>query len=238
MIDHLPIYIAVIFGLTTAATCWLFFNSIRHASSAITRNKSGYLLLGMIVWLFVQAALTLIGDYSEEPLPFPPKILLLGILPAMLTLVGLFLFPRGRLFIDSLPLQHLTYLNVVRIPVELVLYWLSIEAVIPELMTFVGRNFDILAGITAPLIAYFGFTRRSLNNSWILLWNVICLLLLINIIVNAFLSAPTPIQQFAFDQPNIAILYFPFSWLPTFVVPIVLFGHLASIRQLWKGMTR
>jgi len=55
--------------------------------------------------------------------------------------------------------------------------------------------------------------------------------------VNALFSAPSPIQKFAFDQPNIAILNFPFSWLPTFIVPIILFGHLTSIRQLIKYKT-
>ena len=101
-------------------------------------------------------------------------------------------------------------------------------------MTFEGRNFDILAGITAPIIAYFGLTKTTLSRQTILLWNFICLALLLNIVINALLSAPSPIQKFAFDQPNIAILNFPFSWLPTFIVPIVLFGHLTSIRQLFK----
>jgi hypothetical protein len=41
-----------------------------------------------------------------------------------------------------------------------------------------------------------------------------------------------PFQQFAFDQPNIAVLYFPFIWLPSCVVPLVLLSHLAAIRQL------
>jgi hypothetical protein len=50
-------------------------------------------------------------------------------------------------------------------------------------------------------------------------------------------STPSPLQKIAFDQPNIAILNFPFSWLPTFIVPIVLLGHLVSIRQLLKEKT-
>jgi hypothetical protein len=104
-------------------------------------------------------------------------------------------------------------------------------------MTFEGRNFDIIAGISAPIIAYFGLTKTKLNKKTILLWNFICLGLLANIVVNALFSAPSPIQKFAFDQPNIAILNFPFSWLPTFIVPIVLFGHLISIRQLMKYKT-
>ena len=102
-------------------------------------------------------------------------------------------------------------------------------------MTFEGRNFDILAGLTAPLVYYFGFIKPRLSRKTMLAWNFICLLLLINIIVNAVLSAPFPFQQFAFDQPNIAVLYFPFIWLPCCVVPLVLFAHLAAIRQLAKN---
>jgi hypothetical protein len=155
-------------------------------------------------------------------------------MPAILLLVILFTTKKGRLFIDSLPLEKLTYLHVIRIPVEMVLYWLFLSKAIPELMTFEGRNFDIVAGITAPIVAYFGFTKAKLGRQTILIWNIICLALLLNIVMNAFLSAPSPLQQFAFEQPNIAILNFPFSWLPTFVVPVVLFAHLVSIRQLLK----
>ncbi|HZF66041.1 MAG TPA: hypothetical protein VEZ55_16225, partial [Chitinophagaceae bacterium] len=68
----------------------------------------------------------------------------------------------------------------------------------------------------------------------LLLWNFLCLALLLIIVVNALFSAPSPFQKFAFEQPNIAIFHFPFSWLPTFIVPIVLFSHLTLIRQLMK----
>jgi hypothetical protein len=40
------------------------------------------------------------------------------------------------------------------------------------------------------------------------------------------------VNGFAFDQPNIAVLYFPFNWLPSCIVPLVLLSHLAAIRQL------
>ena len=72
----------------------------------------------------------------------------------------------------------------------------------------------------------------------ILIWNFICFGLLINIVVNAILSAPFPFQKFAFDHPNIAILYFPFVWLPCCIVPIVLLSHLAAIRQIINALTK
>jgi len=99
-------------------------------------------------------------------------------------------------------------------------------------MTFSGRNFDILAGITAPFVYYFVFFKKSISKKGLLIWNIICLLLLLNIVVNAILSTPIPIQQFAFDQPNLAILHFPMVWLPTFVVPAVLFSHIVAIYRL------
>jgi hypothetical protein len=30
------------------------------------------------------------------------------------------------------------------------------------------------------------------------------------------------------------VLYLPYSWLPSIIVPLVLFSHLAAIRQLLK----
>jgi hypothetical protein len=234
MIDNLPIFISLFFGLTTVATLLLFTWTIRKSNSEITRQKSMSILIGLTVWLAIQTILTLTNIYNTDTNSFPPKIMLCGILPTIFTILFLFATQKGRQFIDSLPLKNLTYLNVVRIPVEIVLFWLFLNKAIPELMTFEGRNFDIIAGITAPFIAYFGLTKNKLNRTVILIWNFICLGLLLNIVVNALFSAPSPIQKFAFEQPNIAILNFPFSWLPTFIVPIVLFGHLTSIRQLLK----
>jgi hypothetical protein len=238
MIENLPTYISIIFGLTTVSTLLLFVWTIRNSNSELTRKKATFIFIGLTIWLVIQAVLTLNNIYNTDTNSFPPKIMLLGILPTILTICLLFSTTKGRKFIDSLPLKNLTYLNIVRIPVEIILFWLFLKKAIPELMTFEGRNFDILAGITAPFIAYFGFTKLKISRKAILIWNFICLGLLINIVLNALFSAPSPIQKFAFDQPNIAILYFSFSWLPTFIVPIILFGHFTSIRQLWKRKTK
>ncbi|MBD1209684.1 MAG: hypothetical protein H9535_14720 [Ignavibacteria bacterium] len=237
MINNLPTYISLTFGLTTVATLLFFIWTMRNSNSEQTRKNANPIFIGLTMWLIIQAVLTLQNIYNTDTNSFPPKIMLWGIFPTIFTIILLFVTSIGRNFIDSLPLKNLAFLNIVRIPVEIVLFWLFLNKAIPELMTFEGRNFDIIAGITAPIIAYFGFTKTKLNRQTILIWNFICLGLLINIIVNALFAAPSPIQKFAFDQPNIAILHFPFSWLPTFIVPIVLFGHLTSIRQLLKHTT-
>jgi len=99
-------------------------------------------------------------------------------------------------------------------------------------MTFEGRNWDILSGITAPLVWFLGYRQRTLPRWVLFTWNLVCLGLLFNIVGNAILAAPFDFQQQAFDQPNIAVLYFPYVWLPAVVVPLVLLSHLVALRGL------
>lgn len=232
MIKDLPLYITVIFQLTVLVTLFLFYVTILKSASEIVRNKSTLILASLMLWLAIQAVLTLNGTYNTDLNAVPPKILILGVAPAAFTIVLLFSTRRGKKFIDSLPLSNITYLNIVRIPVELVLYWLYTEHTVPKSMTFEGQNFDIISGITAPVAAWL-LTSGS-NRKLILTWNFICLGLLIHVVFTGIFSAPTPFQKFDFAQPNVAILHFPFCWLPAFIVPVVLFGHLVSIRRLFS----
>ncbi len=219
--ENLPAYISIVFALTTIFTVGLFYKAT---------NNSKPILIILLMWLALQSAIALTGFYTITD-TIPPRFLLL-VFPPLLFIIALFITSKGRQFIDSLDIKTLTILHTVRIPVEIVLFWLFVGKTVPELMTFEGRNFDILSGLSAPIIFYFGFIKKQIDKKLILLWNFICLALLINIVANAVLSAPFPFQQFAFDQPNIAVLYFPFNWLPSCVVPLVLLSHLATIRQL------
>ena len=180
--------------------------------------------------MIVQSIVSLTGFYTDTD-DTPPKFVLL-LAPPVLFIGFLFASRQGRKYIDGLSSRFLVLLHVIRFPVEVILFFLFIHHGIPKLMTFEGVNFDILSGLTAPVIYYFGFVKKKLPATVILLWNIGCLGLLVNIVVHAIFAAPFPFQKIAFDQPNIAVLYFPFTILPSVIVPIVLFCHLASIRQV------
>ena len=231
MLENLPQYISLVFSFTVIATLILFFLIIFNSKDF--SNKSNAIILFLTLWLILQMILSFYNFYNSDTLSFPPRFLIL-ILPPLLTIIILFSTQSGKTFIDGLPIFYLTLLNIVRVPVEIVLYWLFLNKAVPEIMTFNGNNFDILSGITAPIIAYWGLHKKLFNKKIILLWNFIALGLLLNIVFTAIFSAPFSFQKFAFEQPNIAVLFFPFSWLPAFIVPVVLFCHLASIRQLIK----
>jgi hypothetical protein len=219
--ENLPLYISIVIGLTTLLTL-AFVNKATHHSRPF--------VIGIALWLLLQSIISLTGFYTNS-YSIPPRFPL-TILPPVLLIAALFFTSKGRRFIDSLDVKTLTLLHAIRIPVELVLYWLFLHKAIPEIMTFEGRNFDILSGLTAPFIYYFGFIKKQLSSGVILLWNFACLGLLINIVSIAILAVPTPFQKLAFDQPNVAVLYFPFVWLPCFIVPVVLLSHLTAIRSI------
>lgn len=219
--EHLPFYIKLIFILSTIFSVLMLYKAGNYSKSIILITLS---------WLALQAVVSLSGFYTVTS-TIPPRFALLVFPPVILIAVSFFT-RKGRNILDGFSLKTLTLLHLVRIPVELGLYGLYLHRVVPEIMTFEGRNFDILCGLTAPIVYYFGYIKKVLNSKVLIAWNILCLLSLANIVSTAVLSAPFPIQQFAFDQPNVALLYFPFVWLPCCIVPGVLLAHLVTIKRL------
>lgn len=230
MLPAFPWYITLLFLISVLLSLYFLFKGLQQ-SAQISGNTVLVKAIGLIaVWLALQSALGYIGFYRHYN-SVPPRFLL-AVLPPLLVILFLFLYKPTLVFIKNIPLTTLTWLHTVRILVEIVLYYCFLHSVVPQIMTFGGRNFDIIAGLTAPLVAYFGAQKGILQKRQILLWNLICLGFLLNIVITAVLSAPFPFQQFGFAQPNIAVFYFPFILLPAFVVPLVLFAHLAAIAKL------
>jgi hypothetical protein len=120
--------------------------------------------------------------------------------------------------------------QVFRVPVEWVLHLLYLQGVVPVQMTFHGQNLDVLSGLTAPLVAWLAATGR-IGARGILLWNCLGLLLLANIVTIAVLSTP-PLRFYATEPANTFVTRLPWVWLPGFLVPAALLGHLLTFRKL------
>lgn len=215
--NQLPIYIPIVFMATVIMGLYLLYKATRSYT----------VLLIAIGWLLLQAIVSLTGFYSDTT-TLPPRMIFLVIPPIVLIIV-LFATVKGRRLIKTLSLEWLVLASIIRLPVEFVLLWLAIHGVVPYLMTFEGFNFDIISGITAPLIWYFMFYKKHFHRGIFIAWNLVCIGLLLNVVIRALLSVPTPFQKFAFSQPNVAVLYFPYTWLPGFLVPLVLFAGLAGL---------
>lgn len=223
--DSLPLQI-----LFLASVFWAYALVVRSLyASGLNRRSRMLAAIILFDWILLQGLLSWKGVYANYPQAMPPFLLLFAVFPCVLVILFLMLSPVGRRFQNSLSQDALLWIHTVRMPVEFGLYLLYRHQLVPQLMTFEGRNFDILAGLSALLLLWLLRTRR-LHRTLLIGWNVIGLVLLMNIVVHGLLSAPSPIQQLAFDQPNVALLHFPYALLPVFIVPAVLRAHLSSLR--------
>ena len=224
MLQNIPIYLHLLMYLGIAIALFGLLKSSKAKKEVLW--VSAFLLA-------IQSILSFSGFYLKTD-SLPPHFPLL-IIPSIGVILYLFISQKGKTWLDGLDAKWLVLLHILRIPIEFMLLGLFLHKALPEIMTFEGLNFDILAGISAPFIYYFYYVKKRLNKKVVIIWNVVCLALLINILVIAIFSVDWPFQKFGFNQPNKAILQFPFSFLPGYVVPVVLFSHLVSLRTLLKN---
>ncbi|MGV3595796.1 MAG: hypothetical protein ACO1NK_11130 [Sediminibacterium sp.] len=222
--NNVPLYLPLGFVATVLLTCY-FLIKAAHGNRILASL--------LIIWMVGQSVVAITGFYTNMQ-TIPPRFMAMLLPPVTLILI-MFATRKGQNFIDLLRPDQLSLLHIVRVPVEFCLFALYSYQLVPQLMTFEGINFDIISGITAPLIAYFGYHKKVLSKTVLLIWNLICLGLLVNIAFHGILSVPSPFQRFGFEQPNIGLTYFPYIFLPGLIVPAVLFAHLSSIRQLLKS---
>lgn len=192
----------------------------------IGTGKDKRVLFLSILWMLFIGAIAFTG-FFENTSVIPPRFLLVIAGGILLTVYFYRIVNSAKL-----NTRYLFAVHTLRVPVEIGLYQLFLEKKVPIFMTFKGWNFDILVGISAILIiGYLMISKNKLSRFFKLWWNGIGIVLLAIIVGIAILSSPLPIQQIAFNQPNVAVLEFPFIFLPAYIVPVVLLSHLLVIRD-------
>ena len=191
-------------------------------------GKDRRLILPLSAWALALGVLAYLRVF-EHTTSTPPPMLVLFV---VILLVAYLLYKR--IDITRINPVVLISIHIFRIPVELMLYELFEAGEIPELMTFAGWNYDIVVGATALLLVLYWLLVRPPSTKLLQLWNVFGLIMLGIIVTLAILSAPLPLQQLAFDQPNTAVLRFPFTLLPGIVVLLVFVAHLLELKRLSK----
>lgn len=220
MIENLPIWIDWVFIFTVLLTIgWFHF----------ANGKPQKLTLVIIIWSMGQAILAHSGFYQRTEL-MPPRFLIV-IIPVLAFIIFGLTKKRLNWITENRQIELSTFLHTIRIPVEIVLFYLFVNEMVPELMTFDGRNYDILAGLSAPIIGIL-WSKKYIGRKTLIVWNIIALLSVLSIFANGILSSELPIQMFGFEQPNKAINYFPFILLPATIVPIVIYTHITDIIKL------
>lgn len=223
------------------ATTILFFGlllarlkkSLAATSFTETKKKKIFIgtLIALVVWSIVSAILSLTGILSDFS-TFPPKIIIVLIIP-LITIIWAVWTKETKEILLHTPPQSIIWIQSFRIVVEILLWRLFVDNLAPIQMTFEGRNFDILSGLTALVVAYL-VANDKLSRPIVIAWNFACLGLLINIVTVAILSMPTPFRVFMNEPANTIVTRFPVVWLPALLVPLAYGLHFLSLRQ-WSG---
>lgn len=171
------------------------------------------------------AASGLLRNWNAIP---PPFFLLLVAIVFLALLIAF--TPLGRRLAFGIPLWVLVLTQSFRLPLELAMHRLTTLGIMPEQMTFTGRNYDIVTGTTALLVA--GLLRSGRSGYLVArLWNALGFLLLLNVVMVALLSTPR-FHVFGVDRLNVFVTYPPFVWLPAVMVLAALTGHILIFRAL------
>ena len=226
--DSIPNYVPGTFIAIVLSVLAFLTYAVSSASPGKKNLTPSIVLTVLFGWIFLVSVLTFNGFFQNFTSP-PRLLVFVGL--TLLSIISLFILPRTRSFLMAMPITTLHYIHIIRVPVEMVLWWLSVWALIPVEMTFEGSNLDIISGISAPFAAVFMVGTRSKSRIGAVIWNAIALTLLFNIVIRAIALTPYFYSP-SNEAPNMGVFSFPYVLLPTFVVPTVFFCHIVSLYQL------
>lgn len=197
-------------------------------SAAQATALQGRYSIGASLWLFVVSAASYSGALLPRegpPLPFVIMVISIFAVGALLARSQV-----GDRLARGLPLAVLVGFQGFRLPLELAMHRAHGEGLMPIQMSYLGRNFDIVTGITAIVLAIALVTTRVPR--WVVrAWNVLGLILLFNILAVAIMSTPM-FAYFGPDRLNVWVMWMPYTLLPAVMVLAAWAGHLIIWRAL------
>lgn len=196
-------------------------------------RKKTWITIGLISWHLYVFALSQTGILNN--FTFPPKFALFLVLPLLLFTIIFLTLNKGKQWISNIPGHWLIYIQTFRVAVE-ILFVLSIsKGILHKEMTIEGYNFDMIIGLTAPMVAYFSVQKKKWPLSVALLWNYLGLTVLASIIFIVFTSIYAP-EWFGSSTVLLpkAFATYPYNLVAGFLAPLAIFIHVLSIIQLKK----
>ncbi|MFN8144571.1 MAG: hypothetical protein U0073_09140 [Bacteroidia bacterium] len=235
MQPQIPTFLEIIFVVLTFVLFALIVAAVKSVRQKMgddnLKSRKYALRVGavLLIWLAVTRQLSSL-HFLDNWSALPPHFLVL-IVPPVAGILLLAFSKNFSKFLLHVPAHWLINIQSFRIVMELILWGLFLNDIIGKQMTFEGRNFDVLVGISALILAVAVKRGKLKSKFWLYAWNVAGLILLLNIVIVAILSTPLPFRVFTDGPPNSMIAYFPFVWLPSFVVPVAFAMHVFSIRK-------
>jgi hypothetical protein len=184
----------------------------------------------LVGWFLLAVALAAAGAYRGSPDRLPTIQYGLFV-PVIAGVVLLWRSAAFRRLIDAVPQNLLVGVQLYRALGVVFLILLAMDR-LPGLFAWPAGTGDVLVGLVAPIVgaAYLRGPRES--GGLVRAWNVLGLADLAVAVTTGFLTSPSAVQRFALEAPNDLISAFPLVLVPTFLVPISIVLHVASLKKL------
>lgn len=182
-------------------------------------------LLALLAWLLVASGVGLIGLYEGAPAPVigATNVALVSlVLLAVVRIRGL------RAWAEAISLRPLVLYHLVRF-VGIAFLVLYARGVIPGAFAVTAGWGDIAVAVLALPAAFLCVPVNTRAKWWgLLAWNVLGLADILMVLGNGMRLGVADIAQMTW------ITVFPWTLLPTFIVPLVIVTHVLIFVRLWR----
>ncbi|MBK9017345.1 MAG: hypothetical protein IPM82_26655 [Saprospiraceae bacterium] len=217
------------FYLLLSALLAVLFIGLNNAR--VSTKSLGWFGIGAAAWLCYIAGLASTGFF--QVFTMPPRFPIFLVLPAFVFIGWFFWSGRAEHLLRAVPKHQPIYLQSFRIVVELLILGMFKKGMATYEPTLEGYNFDMVMGLTAPFVAWLVFNKKWLPEKLALIWNYIGLLALANVVF-IFISLFVKPQLWGYAETPVSPEFgtMPYLLIPAVYMPLAVFLHVFSIRQL------
>jgi hypothetical protein len=220
MLD-LPAGLTLSIIILTITTFVAFLFAIALSSNARLQRSATLIGVVVLLWIIFQSTLSLNRWYMDRK---TVNVLFPYITTFVLIVVVGFL-PALKAFRVALHRPTLSWMQLLRLPIYGIMLWSVQHKQTPSGIWLYLLVFDAALMLAMPFVLR--QARARVSSHWMeRMWHLTGLLSLATAWMFMLLSAPSSLQQMAFQSPNYLIVHFPGSWIPSVVIPLLMFGHV------------
>lgn len=192
------------------------------------------LLVVLLVWCGVSAALAATRFYVDEAVLDTLPFLYIPFIPAAVTMLWIAVSPSLRnavlAVIEQTPLHRIIYIQGLRIAaVGTIAKYMSGK--LPAHFILPVGIPDLAIGISAVVIGYLLSKGTTIPRRVLVGWNILGIAVFLLAPLLMHLSMPGPMQVYFTGPTTEEVFLFPMALVPTFMAPMLILLHAATI---WK----
>lgn len=196
----------------------------------------GWSAVILIGWFAAAVALAAGGAYRVDQDGIP-TIQYGFLLPILIGGLLIWRSPLVARIIDAVPQQWIVSVQLYRALGVIFLILYATEK-LPGLFAWPAGVGDIAIGLLAPVVGL-AYARAPRDSAGLVsAWNIFGILDLVVALTTGFITSPSALQPFVVQPPNELMSIFPMVLIPTYLVPLSIVLHLASLAKLRRTATQ